>query len=134
MDDASPQPDHTVRLLYIGRRITTRNRLAHFYLRADDGQQWGGTAKPLVAEHRPGAVIELTLNQAGDGRFVTGEHQPVLAWQLADRAAYTDDRARNRNRSAARDQPDPLLEHLARCARPCDGCPHRDARPRSPTC
>lgn len=120
---ADNQPGHKLRLLYIGRRETTTHRLAHFYLREDNGERWGGVRKPLVPSHKPGAVVELTYTHAGDAWFVTGEHQPVivsqhqdepevLAWQIADRAAYTQDRINTRNRSATREQPDPLLTQL----------------------
>lgn len=45
---ADNQPGHKLRLLYIGRRETTTHRLAHFYLREDNGERWGGVRKPLV--------------------------------------------------------------------------------------
>lgn len=47
--------------------------------------------------------------------MIVSQHQDeteVLAWQIADRAAYTQDRINTRNRSATREQPDPLLTQL----------------------
>ncbi len=108
-----PVSDHTEpeggrrRLVCIGRRLDTRNRLATFF-HDDEGNRFGWR-KPVLGPAVPGSQYDVAFD-AGGAPIVSGEHGPrylgrlpvddprVLEWtaeqRLAELAAEQEARAR----------------------------------------
>lgn len=88
----------TVCVTYVGRRLTTKNKLAHFWLAS--GEQAPRGYLKQFAPARIGEQWNVTFDD--DGRlFIAGEHKPVQcagvtrkydpAWITADQVAYQHD-------------------------------------------
>lgn len=88
-------PKYTpVRLVYAGRRTITGGKPGYWYMSEDGLTEWGGYAKPLIAGHRIGTLLEVQQN-AEDRIIVRGPNGPrsigpadvpaelLTSWQLA---------------------------------------------------
>lgn len=122
--DASAGAVLKERVVYVGRRVGSTGKIAHWYMPVSREGSLYGSLKRYSEDQGIGAVLEISRPpDQPTSTYVTGEHAPrvvdvwldeadLAEWRVLDRAEYQQSVAAARVRKGLRDMPDEFEDAL----------------------